>query len=1329
MLTFIRCFDVLIGIVLCYVGYNTVQKIVFLLKYYISYLFQWINRQRTQRTIPFNYSTNDPGKFGLLCPKEAVIIELPRTLHDDIKAIDGVDFYGVHGSGVALRLRLMKRPQNKGDVWLHLRSADGITYQFPHQPDSTLRVTTNDRGFYAGGLLIEVLEPLRVWRIVYNGFLRMTDNESDKNNKTIAVHFDFIWRPLFNHVAIPDDLSISFKAKYLASQDWTQTIRDVDYCFEGERLEQFGQLRGTVEVKGQPSVEILTRGLKIRRHGVSEWEGFDNKISIQGVMDEGTVFHIFGQSSESCLKNFVYGYVQPSSNMVVYHMTESDFSAEKLLNFSKDLIDNFRVNIIAGDCRFSIQLRKRQAGNFVHEGSQWSTKVSFWEVDVAFIGTSIQGRGFVEIVVPNSDNGTKSVVRPWEFIPFVGQEEPDTSAINALVVDFDDVECLSSSLVGGKGSSLAKLVQFKRSGSEEFLVPSGLSLTKNAFEQFLKHNSEISSAVNQIQNVACKIASGDLETVCKNVVESIERLSVSDELRGELDQRLTKLFGNLCGQMRFAVRSSAVGVEDGEETSAAGQNETYLGVKGLDKICSSIVKCWASQFTYRSVEYKRQNGLLLNEGMGVVVQQMVPAEVAGVTFSRDPIDGNVSHVVITCNYGLGETVVSGVSDPDTIILNRTHKDELSIQEKRLGSKLVVIQMNEHDGTEERSVESLEMSKFSLSDEDALKLGQIAVTIEKYFDGPRDLEWAMSGGSVYLLQVRPITTGYEPSDFEIVHEYDSGIRTDDERFTTANVGEVMPGCTHTVTVTSVIRLFDICMQESLSWKSIAHRHDPVCVENLPMQCARTLLDCTQMKSWQMEEVKGNVTKAMEVGLYGRVLDDDDVTKKANHRYGHPPLRGKFNTLLHAIKGLSTREKYFDKVMADYWQLPKPTQGVTDAKIAHQNILQHTVAISSWFQQHLSFSIGSSLLNMILFNLLAGGSELTIEHYQDFGTLIGTCNGLESGNVPAFLEEIASVISKHKPNFTQLDVKEALRWIENDKGVCGQLYNKFLIRHGHRCRFEFDVGRVPWNMDQISLVKLLQNMVKFDVKGNSSVAKKQHENVFDHLHVKYTPFWRFVVTRIYSLCRSNISKRELSKSALVKLCDLLRKGYCDLGKLMMNEGLIPEERLVFFMSDWEISRLLEKRCTTTIRRAKHRRRLYQNMEDLVFPELFCGNFVPVDQSDKLTATNDSDISVKGYPVFKGTVSGRACVITSYQQCGEIQQGDILVTFSTDIAWSPYFPLLSGVVTEIGGLISHGAVVAREYGLPCLVGAAGATKAFKTGDWVALDSNQGIIKLIHH
>jgi pyruvate,water dikinase len=236
----------------------------------------------------------------------------------------------------------------------------------------------------------------------------------------------------------------------------------------------------------------------------------------------------------------------------------------------------------------------------------------------------------------------------------------------------------------------------------------------------------------------------------------------------------------------------------------------------------------------------------------------------------------------------------------------------------------------------------------------------------------------------------------------------------------------------------------------------------------------------------------------------------------------------------------------------------------------------------------------------------------------------------------------------------------------------------------------------------------------------------EEAVSNLKTPLTWYSRQVIKWVLGISRAAVEAREKSKSLLVRTVHQFRLAYIALAKKMVEEGRLPEPNLIFFLNFWEINTLMKTRSPKLVAKAIRRKRLHPKMDKLKFPEISFGCPQPIDETE-IDGNLATTSRVTGTAVSQGVIKATARVVMHLKDAHQIQSGDILITYATDIGWSPYFPLLSGVVTELGGLISHGAVVAREYGLPCVVGAKQATAVFKSGETVILNGTKGYIEKV--
>ncbi|XP_014669157.1 PREDICTED: putative phosphoenolpyruvate synthase [Priapulus caudatus] len=268
-------------------------------------------------------------------------------------------------------------------------------------------------------------------------------------------------------------------------------------------------------------------------------------------------------------------------------------------------------------------------------------------------------------------------------VPLLKEPAIGTNNNCDLTLEFTKPACASSQLAGGKGTQLALLTQL----DGKFMVPRGFCLTVAAYRRHLNENKHLRDSIVELENIAYKRKGGDIHEISKATVESFNNTQLTPELERAVLKQLSELFGEEWNEKTFAVRSSAVG-EDGGEASFAGQMESFLGVIGIKEICNCIAKCWASSFTQQAIEYRRNHGQIVAADVGVCIQEMVEADVAGVLFTRDPVTGNPGIMTINVSYGIGEAVVSGVTEPDTIYLQRSFNDKLIVKKKILGSKKI-----------------------------------------------------------------------------------------------------------------------------------------------------------------------------------------------------------------------------------------------------------------------------------------------------------------------------------------------------------------------------------------------------------------------------------------------------------------------------------------------------------------------------------------------------------------------------------------------------------------------------------------------------------------
>ncbi|CAG2170142.1 unnamed protein product [Oppiella nova] len=362
-----------------------------------------------------------------------------------------------------------------------------------------------------------------------------------------------------------------------------------------------------------------------------------------------------------------------------------------------------------------------------------------------------------------------------------------------------------------------------------------------------------------------------------------------------------------------------------------------------------------------------------------------------------------------------------------------------------------------------------------------------------------------------------------------------------------------------------------------------------------------------------------------------------------------------------------------------------------------------------KHHGPVSMGSSMKLMILREFLESCLSNNPNLESDYNSLISSCSDVVSAEVPNSLREIAKSI-KDKQSFRQLTDEEAL-----------QVLVKGNDESGYR---ELDPMYDTWKLNPIPCVQTIKGLLSGNETQLQPKAVKSVDQVVDELKTPLTSVKKLLLKKlVLPWAQRGIGYRELSKYFSVYMNDIWRQGFRLLAQRMAAEGLIPTADHFFYLTVPEVEALCNgDRNSLILSRVRHRRRLYPQMGGYKFEEFIKGpQMRPRNFQKRITPPilSTGMVQMKGTPVSNGTVSARVCVSEDINEAHNIQSGDILITYSTDIGWSPYFPLLSGIITEIGGTVSHGAVIAREYGIPCLIAVEGACSAFKTGDTCVLDT----------
>nr|CAH7719421.1 unnamed protein product [Callosobruchus chinensis] len=943
-------------------------------------------------------------------------ILIPNEHHVNIQ-----NFYGADQHGNSLSLKFAIGNNNIVEIFVSLRLKNGCTYVFP---DHNYMIETNlaKQQWKAKGLEIEVLEPFKRLRIIFNGVLH---NVSSQQNEHVI--FKFIFNSAASPRFIPHDVDDGQLTNSLAKEYW----RDGTWSslLQGQiGFDQFGALKGLVKFGNTSEEHYLNLPCcRSKEFGVGDKFVASRSLKAFIVDDYGNLIHFV-------LKSFKNG----CSQMNYGNVYTSDYKLLTLKDIDIKFIDVAPHQIVPEMMTVHVKVENK-VFKCILDLQQNRTTIGVIDRKYGYEIFNVPAECDVNCSLGNA------VVECWYkragtslYIPIPRLHEKTVSSLpNDLIVDIKSDDAKLLKITGGKGNSLALLASLN---SVTFSVPEGFIVTVNSYRKQLSKHIDLQKAISLVDDICCGRIKGNLEDVCRESVELFKSSKLSAEVEKAIKNQLRKYDSDMkCG---WAVRSSAIG-EDSEELSAAGQNDTFLGCQSVEKILDSIQACWGSLFTYQSVKYRWQHGLPILSDMAVVVQKMVPADCAGVLFTCHPTTCNPLEMVVTSNFGLGETVVSGESDPDTFVLKKTWDGKIIASSSSLGLKNRVMKMSS-DGVKE--VSNTKDGQLSLTDKQVLLLGRVGVDLEELFGNPRDIEWAFHEDKLYILQSRPITTLNIWSEYEFDHETDSPILTDHSVLTVANLKEVVPNGMTVLTETSIMKTVDASVQKT------AHKqYDPYSTTGIRPFMHNAMMDVVVTMHRNVAKKIQTSSIILDLAIVGHPVLDNKLNEILIRRNGITPLTTKLKEFSRAIKAVLQNKRILQKSIdaCNKINLEELTNGPMN--MMYRKITEALVDLETVATCHSTTSTVSVFYQVIVMNvLLEGKSELSTDHYVDFASILSSCEDVVSAEIPTHLMEISRIVQEHglAEEFCRLQADKAMEWLEENCSDAHKELHNFLKKHGHR-----------------------------------------------------------------------------------------------------------------------------------------------------------------------------------------------------------------------------------------------------------------------------------------
>ncbi|HDR4565610.1 phosphoenolpyruvate synthase [Bacillus paranthracis] len=868
--------------------------------------------------------------------------------------------------------------------------------------------------------------------------------------------------------------------------------------------------------------------------------------------------------------------------------------------------------------------------------------------------------------------------------------------MSSFVLDFQEIEKTQLSLVGGKGLNLGEL-----SNIQGIQVPEGFCVTTVGYEKAIEQNEELQTLLQQLTKLKLEDRA-QIGEMSKEIREVIMAVQMPTDVVEAVTQYLSR-FGN---EHAYAVRSSAT-AEDLPYASFAGQQDTYLNIIGKEAILQHVRKCWASLFTERAVMYRMQNGFEHNQvSICVVVQKMVFPEASGILFTADPITSSRKILSIDASFGLGEALVSGLVSADNYKVK-----EGKITETMIATKKLAIYAVKEGGTETKQIDSAQQKIQTLSERQILQLAQIGRQIEAYFGCPQDIEWCLARNTFYIVQSRPITTLYPIPE-----------ENDGENHVYISVG-------HQQMMTDAMKplgLSFFLLTTSAPMRKAGGRLFVDATPQLASPASRDYLINTLGKSDPL--VRDALTTIIERDNFITLLPDDEKEKGVGK--GVPPV--------------STQPE-IENDPAIVTELIKNSEASLEE-------LKETMQLKSGVDV-LDFILEDiQQLKKVLFNpqsiavIMAGMNASTwinekMEQWLGEKNAADTLSQSVQNNITSemglALMEVADVIRPYE------EVIAYLQHVENDSFLdelvqfkggekAREAIDTFLNKYGMRCSGEIDITKTRWSEKPTTIIPMILNNIRDFEYGASKrkfeeglqEALKKEEELVDRLQQLPDGKQKVEETkRMIRNIRNFIGYREYPKYGMINRYFIYKQALLKEAEQLVQSRVIHEVDDIYYLTFEELHEVVrtKKLNYELIHKQKNDYKLY---EKLTPPRIMTSDGEII--TGKYKRENLPADAIAGLPVSSGVVEGRARVILNMEEAN-LEEGDILVTAFTDPGWTPLFVSIKGLVTEVGGLMTHGAVIAREYGLPAVVGVENATKLIKDGQRIRVHGTEGYIEVL--
>ena len=894
--------------------------------------------------------------------------------------------------------------------------------------------------------------------------------------------------------------------------------------------------------------------------------------------------------------------------------------------------------------------------------------------------------------------------------------------------------------VGGKGRSLSRLL------AAGYEVPSGFVVASTAYRRFVADNG-LGARILDLARPAVVDGAVSFEAAAAG----IQKLFAAHRLDDELVAEIGKAYAGL-GAATVAVRSSA-NAEDLPEASFAGQQETYLNVGGAEAVVAAVRDCWASLWTPRAMNYRHEMGIdHAAVAMAVVVQVMVPAEVSGILFTANPGTGQRDELIVNASFGLGEAVVGGQVTPDTFVIDR---GTLTAKQTVIGDKDRMVVPDGDQGVRVETVADDRRDLSSLADGQLSELAALAIDVEHTFDGvPQDIEWACcedrdGTARFWLLQSRPITNLPPPPPKDVTWPEIPGAQ-----LMKRQVAENMPDPLSPLFEDLYLRaLFGVQKwPEGWEWRGNQTRN---WMKNFVVITvngyAYQPIYHGGSGDWDKHMAKVRTAQAKRswwANLMGSFAMPEFMITEAKGG-ALPSWIYLFVRTLRTFRKYPAIVRWQREQLPDYlavigeWEARDPVE-LPDAELLAG--MQSLTLAEARYWLALRSVIGTA-------KLTDGGFQRFLEESAPSGRAIWRCRArrpVHQRQLPVGLPVADARCRVRGPRHRGPDPRRSrVDGIGDRHAGCRACWMS-LREHPHAAAvreaidtYVDDFGRQVFNLDFVEPA-LAEDPLPFAVGLKALVRDPGYDLAIRQRQVARTRRRNFVAAlrffkgrrrleflRAYWTARINYPSREEALFHMGRAWSTFRPLALELGRRLVACRTLGREDDVFYVTGDDLAQALEAKSDGAALaelgdKAQAQRQLRSSRFRMEQPAAIPPLRHKGPYSTVVSNAGDEDV-LRGFAVSPGTVTGEASVIMTPNDFGKMKPGSILVCPLTTPAWTQLFPHATGLATDIGSILAHGSIVAREYGIPAVLGIGDVTQRVKSGQRIAVDGDRGTVTIL--